>query len=390
LIPHLLLSLVASWLLLSAEVRSDSPPRSGASAASIPFELHDHVVVVEGKINGHPEDFRFVVDTGGRTFLDPDVVTRLGLKRRGPMAKMETLELSGLRIDGVFALLLFDFGRFERGMGLHLDGMIGSDLLERFHVTLDYEAKRLTLASERPRTATEAKGYRLPFTNHPVNNAPIVPFTIDGEVEVRAMIDTGQPYPIVFPIAQLEKIAAAGDRPPIRSKGPVWKWPNTSSDVNHLGRIGDGRIGGFETGPMLALFAELPAPLSMPLLGTDFLSRFRITIHYPDDEIVLVPREGVKIPTNDLSFGFRAERDEDGALRVTGVWEGSPADLAGIARGDEILRVDSEDVAPGTVAKLNRLLVDDEAREIRLELRGGEANREIRLEKRWLLPPLGE
>jgi len=361
--------------------------KAAAERFSIPFELDRHIITVMAKINGGDEAFRFVVDTGGRTFLDRSVADRLQLKQRGPMAKMETLDLSGNRIENVFALLLFDFGMFERKRGVRFDGMIGSDLLERFHVTLDYEKKLLVLASERKGDPVDPRALRIPFTNHPVNNAPIVTCTIDG-IETSAMIDTGQPYPIVLPLTYLEKIAPGDPRERIRSNGPLVRWPGTTSQANHLGRIRSCTVGELDTGPMLALFAELPAGLSMPLLGMDFLSRFEVTIHYPDDEIVLLPRTKPAFRTNELSAGFGVAWDDASGIVVQGVWEGSAADRAGLRPGDEVRRVDGTEASKDTLRVLVRLLEDESVESIGLALARGDELFEVRLRKGMLLPPL--
>ena len=60
---------------------------------AIPFELREHLIVIEGKINDSAGSYHFILDTGGLTFIDRKVAEELGLKIRGNMAKMDTLAM---------------------------------------------------------------------------------------------------------------------------------------------------------------------------------------------------------------------------------------------------------------------------------------------------------
>ena len=65
----------------------------------VPFEMSAYHLVVKGRINGSENEYLFIVDTGARTMLDPAVVDELHLKKRGFQAKINTLTLSGFRIE---------------------------------------------------------------------------------------------------------------------------------------------------------------------------------------------------------------------------------------------------------------------------------------------------
>jgi hypothetical protein len=110
-----------------------------STAGKIPFKKIDHMIMVKAKIDDSPNDYNFIVDTGGLTMIDKTVVQELGLKQRGPMAKITTLNLSGYRIENIFCFTSFDFGLFRRS-GTPLHGIIGSNLLERYKVTFDFRS----------------------------------------------------------------------------------------------------------------------------------------------------------------------------------------------------------------------------------------------------------
>lgn len=76
--------------------------------------------MIKGKINGSRAQYSFILDTGGLTFIDRKVAEELGLKIRGNMAKMNTLEMGELSIPNIFAFMGFNLDEFKKhGVALH-------------------------------------------------------------------------------------------------------------------------------------------------------------------------------------------------------------------------------------------------------------------------------
>lgn len=126
-----------------------------------PFVFYDHLPEVTGMIDGVAA--RFDIDTGSRSELDvtspfvrrtdlhakyPDAVEAVtGWGVGGPITsnvvRLASLTLGGVRVDGPIAELSDDaHGSFSDS---NYDGNIGSALLKRFVVTLDYAHQRLYL-----------------------------------------------------------------------------------------------------------------------------------------------------------------------------------------------------------------------------------------------------
>ena len=61
----------------------------------------------------------------------------------------------------------------------------------------------------------------------------------------------------------------------------------------------------------MCLFAELPAPLSVPLLGKDYLCQFLITIDFPNHKIRFVPYEDAQFVKDLFSFGLNLGTGDD-------------------------------------------------------------------------------
>lgn len=349
----------------------------------IPVELKEHHILVKGKINGSRKQFDFLLDTGGLTFVDKAVAEELGLKTRGNMAKMDTLEMGEVSVPDIFAFTTFDFEPFKKH-GVLLHGIIGSNLLERFKVTLDYRNQRFVISPDKEVAGETAGGYRCKFTNHRVNNAPMIDCMINGNVPVKAMVDTGQPYSLVFPLEYLDKLNARNDESLVKSKGIMIKWPGTKSIDSFLWRVDQFEQGELKINNLMCLFSELPPLLSVPLIGRDYLCRFLITIDFPNDEILFVPYEDAQFVENSFSFGVNLAQGADNTIVVEGLWTGGPADKAGIQIGDEIVECDAKAFTGNDVFELRQIFEKDSTKAVKLVVNNKEGRREIRLQKEML------
>ncbi len=350
----------------------------------IPFELKEHLIVIKGKINGSSKLYNFILDTGGLTFIDRKVAEELGLKIRGNMAKMDTLEIGEVSIPNIFAFMGFNFQEFER-YGIPLYGIIGSNLLERFKVTLDYLNQRVILSPDKEDTGESTNGERFKFTNHRINNAPMIDCTINGTISVKAMVDTGQPYSVVLPLDYLDKMSVRDDPLLVKSKGIMIKWPGTKTIDVYIGRIEQFAQGSLKIKDLMCCFAELPPLLSVPLLGKDYLCQFLITIDYPNDEILFVSYEDAQFVKDMFSFGMNLSIGENNTIIVDGLWTGGPADKAGVNVGDEIVACNGTPFKGDDIYELRQLLNNEYLRKAKLAIKNEEGQREVVLDKEIML-----
>ncbi|MCJ7680764.1 MAG: PDZ domain-containing protein, partial [Candidatus Aminicenantes bacterium] len=307
------------------------------------------------------------------------VADELGLKQMGPQAKIDMLHLPGLDISNIFCFTTFDFSHFN-SLGTPIHGIIGSTLLERYRVTFDFEAQRITLSDETGSLDKPENAALLPFENHKVNNAPLIEFEINGK-PYKGMIDTGQPHSVVLPIETFKEYGSEDFSGALESRGLMEKWPNPKILFNTMARLKTVQVGPWAYADVLCLFGDLPQMLSMPLIGTDFLSQFKIIIDFPNDEMVLIPRAGFRLKDNLFSVGLNVGISEAGEVIVEGLWEESPSDKAGLDVGDRIVSFNNEPVRPDNLMKLQYALRDDRIRTIELEIFRGDTRRRVVLEK---------
>ena len=357
--------------------------RNGVAADhTVPFEKLSHLLLVKAKINGSADDYNFIVDTGGVACLDKKVAQDLRLKQRGPMAKIDTLELSGLRIDTVMCVTAFDFRPFD-WLGTPIHGIIGSNLLERYKVTLDFKARSITFSTDTASLRRPDSGFLLTFRNHPVNNAPLVNFKM-GDRTLQGMIDTGQPYPVVCPLESFAEHKDVGVRDFIKSRGLMKEWPMTTVDFNYLARLKSFELGNVKIEGAVCLFAQLPRMLSMPLIGNDFLSQFTIVINYPKDQMVMIPYPDLHWKENVLSIGLTPDLSKDKQVVVKGLWENSPADKAQLEVGDRILSFNAQQATQSNLMELINMMGDDATESITVEIENQTGTREVTLNKALL------
>jgi hypothetical protein len=209
--------------------------------------------------------------------------------------------------------------------------------------------------------------------------------TINGNVSLKAMVDTGQPYSIVFPLEYLDRLKARNDPSLVKSKGIIIKWPDTKTTDTYLWRIDLYEQEDLKVNNLMCCFAELPPLLCVPLLGKDYLSRFLITIDYPNDEIFFLPYEEAQFVDNEFSFGLNLGKGEDDTIVVKGLWTGSPADNAGIEVGDKLIACNGNSLKSDDIFELRQLLKKDSVKEIGIVVEGNQGQHEIRLQKEWLI-----
>jgi hypothetical protein len=351
-------------LILTLFILSPLPGIASPGDSTITYDTLTHLMIVGAHINGSEEEFTFAIDTGAVTCLDKKVADDLGLKQQAMMAKIDQLDIQGFTIDKVFCFTTFDFSHFK-ALGVPIHGILGSNLFERYRVTIDFENRSVAFSSDTTALAAVEGGLLLPFRNHPVNNAPLVTF-LAGDRSLEGMIDTGQPYPLVFPLETFEDIKDLCLPEYIRSDGLMEEWPMTTADHDYLARLGTMAFPEMKFDSVVCLFGQLPSVLSMPLIGTDFLSNFKVTINYPRDEILLVPNAGVRVPSNMFSAGLRPDFTEEGHAVVKGLWQTSPAAEAGLAVGDVIDSFDSRKTTRSNLIELIKMLDDDAVKSIPL------------------------
>jgi predicted aspartyl protease len=214
-----LLAAVASALV------STTPLRSAEAIADVPFELYQHHLVVAKGAIGQLSNLSLLIDTGTiPSAVDQRIARKLRLQ-----TESSALIAFGQQVPVQGAMLVdgFRIGSLRTGPvpvhvsdlsyldGVHIDAIVGLDVLSRTSFSIDYQARALRLAPAAPEDAVTPMEIAWPFVT--------VQMTIGG-APVRLLVDTGSSDLVLFQArmpATLSHAAWRGDKIVQYASGPA-------------------------------------------------------------------------------------------------------------------------------------------------------------------------
>ncbi len=350
-----LLLAATSGLVIHAASAQIAPPTVAVVAdrqPTVPFELYrGNRIVLSGRING--TETPMMLDSGaGVTTLDKAFAARIGLKdgqkieAQGVAGKQDaelyrdvTIEAGNLRLSKA-TVVAIDLSQIEKAIGRPIPVVLGRELFVSSVVGLDFDRGELTLAPAEgfaaPQGATEVKLKRegtLHFLPVSIGGLPPVEAAFDlgngGAVSVSREYQDGQPYFETLPFA-------------IGLSGGVGGLHETKRVT--LPKV---KMAGFE-------FSGVPAELGDTAngpykgranVGIQMFQAFKLTLDLGHDRMWL-QRSGKPAQfSRDRSGLFTMlEGDHFNILHVS---PGSPAERAGLKKGDKLVAIDGEAVGPG-------------------------------------------
>ena len=139
--------------LMLASLLCPSAHGQERTALTIPFHSAENLILLDAELNGRPATF--LLDTGSNvSFVDyhaarsirfkADKVRRVG--QTGCLRAYEHLSLAGRNFHAQ-GLCVADLSDMQKGIGSHIDGLLGQDFLRQFSgVRIDYKAQSVTLS----------------------------------------------------------------------------------------------------------------------------------------------------------------------------------------------------------------------------------------------------
>lgn len=361
----------------------------------IPFQLHSNLIIVPVQINGS-DTLHFILDTGVSSTIitDPAALKRQSLKfaRRvkltgagegeqltASVAIDNHLSMGGLRAAHQNMVVLdSDILRLSEYVGVPVHGIFGFDIFSNFVVTIDFQLKEITLTQPKKFAYRKSKGDRYPITIQDTKPYLDVMALLDNQrsLPLRVVLDTGAGHAL---LVDRSRATTAMPLPDKVIRAQLGRGLNGVINGS-LGRIRGLRLGRFELDNVLTSFPDSAAfgmklakgPERQGNIGCELLRRFRVTFNYPEKYIVLKPvrrllRESFEHDMSGLEL--RARGDQFRNYYVDKIVSGSPADLAGLREGDELLFVNNSAVGSVTISDIYRLLQRGEGKELSLILR---------------------
>lgn len=395
---------VAALLLLPLGCMAQGlPPTSATWADSakpivFPLETAQDLVVVRLSINGS-RPLRMLLDTGAPVMVIPDtaLARQLGVKvlgqasvggagdqdaRQAPIASGIEIDLGGLKVSGALAVLGIA-GDVIPGV----DGVVGAAIFQHAAVTMDWDARELRL--QVPSTYTPPAGADVLALEVKPSRHVYVKGALDpdgrGAEPITLHLDTGarlalNVYASSFP-------AASRIDTPVRDV--IVGWGSRGPSRGNVGRAPFLQLGRTRLENIVAMVPRQAAvPGDQALLGLPVLRRFRTTIDYSGQRLVLERTARVAEPFRYTSTGatWMPAADASNARVVAGIIPGSPADSVGLVPGDSVFTVNAQPLGGMSMDELRtRLLAPPPGQHLTLQIARAGVRRDITLRTRELL-----
>jgi Flp pilus assembly protein TadD/predicted aspartyl protease len=300
---------------------------SGESRTVIPAEIPDNRPILQVRVNGRKEPYRFVLDTGsGISVISIETAQRLGIKpvARGGMARavggggkfeivygfLDSIDLGEARVSNV-PVYIRKFFHTETPV----DGYIGLAVINKFLATVDYARRTFELDRE-ARTLNDATAvvlepgvleFPMRLTSSGFLSSEV---TLDGiKRPLNFIVDTGASISVLsmqlLKTEDLSSFAHAG-------KMRVFGAAGVADDVETLmlPRIS---VGASERAAVRAAVLDLE-PVNETagftqsgIIGGNFLRHYRVTFDFFRGVVQLVPERPVKIEREEKAVAKPGE-----------------------------------------------------------------------------------
>jgi hypothetical protein len=338
------LPLIAVWLVAGIAPQA-------AQGAAFPLEVEGGHPTVPVRIGEHGP-FDFILDTGAAvTLIDESLARELELPVVGettvgsPLeedhASRATVALTGVTVAELalprFEAVLMDlaalFGSSDGPRGVLSAGAFTGHL-----VSFDYPAGRVEIA---PGELPEADG--LTIWEYPAEaTLPELPLVVAGRPAV-VHVDSGSPGEITLPLEMATELPLAAE-PVVVGRGAM---VDRAFDIYAAALDGAVTLGAIRIDrPRLGFIAGIPCGN----VGIRFLRNRVLTVDPAHHRLRLVAgmsaeeEKPATAPGQPKRYGIRFFLHDDGPMPVAGVDEGSPAHVAGLRAGDQIIEINNRPV----------------------------------------------
>jgi predicted aspartyl protease len=258
-----------------------------AAPHPIPIKLTQSRIYIDAKVNGVPG--RFILDTGAsgiflkQSFADRAHVKPFDVAKAGgvggaiatSVVRVDSIEIGGNKLSNVIADAQ-SLARFDA------DGLMGFDLLAATIANLDLSNQQLTLYDPSSMSVDTNSG--IVATVDLSTGQPRLPMKLNGRIDVNALMDTGDPYYVLYGHDLIYKYGLTTLRAEALMAG-----------VGGYELVNCGVIDQLSVGPVVYQMPSACESSSFTgrniLVGLDFLKNFDFVFDYSHAHIVMIPRK---------------------------------------------------------------------------------------------------
>lgn len=356
-IHAIILVLVYLFLSIQRVNAQDFKFSYGRKQQTIYFDLIKNLIIIPIYIN-EKGPFNFILDTG----VNPMIITDPSLKESLKVEYPRPIKISGYgNFDGIDAFLgatsvsvgdaaaesiptVFlkeDILSLSGFVGKKIYGLIGYNFFNSFIVKINYSTKSLKFVS--PLKKIKLKGEKIPFEL--IENKPYVLLDIEqpglGAKKIKALVDCGASHAI-----SLETWEGQPFPKPDFTMSANLGHGLTGQVQGRMGRVSTLKLGQFKFTDVLSNYPEynidsLKNKDRNANLGAEILSRFNTIYDYQNRCMYIKKNEKFsRIFEHDMSgIELYAEGGPPSRTIINRIEPGSPAELAGLKEGDEVISI---------------------------------------------------
>jgi hypothetical protein len=342
---------------------TDASMTSGTET-TVPIELIDNHVYLSVMLNGKGP-YRFIFDTGGANIVDTAVAREIGATAAGSLqgggvgnqnesfsfTKLAALTVGNAKITDQYFAVVPIRQSFGVAGGAPADGLIGFEVLARFVTTFDYGRSTLTLRMPGTSAPQQQAADTIPFVFN--DTIPQIACQIDG-IAADCTVDTGSraSASVTSPFIAAHPNIVPPDATAVGIDGFGVGGPA----MGRLGRLASLQIGKTVLNGLIGDFSVqkqgfFANPFIAANVGGGVWRRFAVTFDYANQTISLVPNAALnERETYDRSGAFLI--NQRGEITVLAARPQTPADKAGLARGDVITAIGGKPATGFTLAQV--------------------------------------
>lgn len=361
--------LIASLLATIGDARGQEPPAWSMITPSVeatgfvqelPIEVLLTKLFLELELGGRPRSVVF--DTGSPSVLSKPLATELGLEIidtiqavdangtpvNHEVAVLDELRLGELRVRNI-PVIVADLSKAPIASCL-FDAVLGSEILQVCNWQIDVVGRTLTCADRLEDLPFIDGSASVPLRVFGYPFSPMVDTEFQSGMTSVAMLDTGSPEYVALTMAELEDLERTGA---VERSAMVRGFGSAGESLGGVGQDQEAFllslsrlwIGNLELVDVVARTRE-EAP---SLIGASLFEHYVVTLAYPSKRAFF--HQSSEAPLRRTTFGFGPDFSPQ-EVTASFVWDGSPADMAGIHPGDKLSRIGDADLT--TISEQNR------------------------------------
>jgi len=315
----------------------------------ISFESRAGLIIVKVTVN--EKDFNFIYDSGATNCVTKEVAEALHLK---PVVDQTATDSEGKTGGIQFAMIdeiklgkisflntaaaIIDLNAIPELACLHVDGLIGANLMRKALWQIDYVKQTLSFASNIDSLHVPQNAFSFSFSPV-ISGTPLVEVEVAGIKSKGNIFDTGSSGEITLSASTFKTI---------RKKNQNFKFLRgigsssaglygKGNDTNYLAKVDVLKMGTLSLINHTTEFKRKDGNL-----GSAFFKDYIVTLDWSQKKIWFLPQP--KTEQEWETFGFSVSKDNT-KLIVSYLIENSPATIAGIKLGDEVISVNGESYA---------------------------------------------